>query len=66
MQNNLFNNILKSKTCWITYSYKQKKGLHYLNVFVALIKLISYKDFKAIRVKMKFCIQYIDMITAFV
>lgn len=49
-----FDNILKYKTCWIAYGYKQKNSFDYINTFTAIVKSMSYKCLMVVEVKRKF------------
>ena len=48
LKKNHLGNILKYKTQWVVYSYKQKFGLNYKNTFTTVVKPISYKILLAI------------------
>lgn len=47
------------------HEYKQEKSLDFKDIFAAIIKLILYKIMMAVKMKKKYTIHYMNVITAF-
>lgn len=60
-----FNHILKYKIQYIAYRYKEEKKIDYVEIFMVIIKLMSYKKFFIIKVKYNYWICHINIIKAF-
>lgn len=60
-----FGHILKYKAQWVVHRYKQEERLDYVEMFVAVVKPISYKYLFAVRVKRGYRIRHINIVMAF-
>ncbi len=60
-----FGHILKYKVWWVAHNYKQEERLDYVEMFVAVIKPMSYKCLFVVGVKRGYRICHIDVVTTF-
>ena len=60
-----FEHILKYKARWIAHGYLPEGGLDYVETFVAVVKLMSYKCLFAMGVKRGYRIRHMNVVTAF-
>lgn len=59
------SNIFKYKARQIAHDFKQKEGIDFVEIFVAIVKRISLKYLFGIGIKRGYRIQQMDIVTAF-
>ena len=64
-EKNKTDDVLKFKARWVVHKYKQENELNYLNIFVIVIKLLSYKFLMTISIKRDFKIKHKNVVIVF-